>query len=337
MHTIGRFREVTYIADPKLDSEFCVSAIDETLAIEPRRSAAHRRTLRPLALFRVELGRHVFTELNISMGRIEIPPRSTAIARYRPYSPDPRRTLLAAFIGEEPSTGEDAAYLTGVCDWVYRRLASDSPEWMPSLDAQSLRVRAGRFAELHAHAHGWFHITEMHLLDLIARRSAQRAGCVIEIGTYQGRSTSVIAAALGDCGSDALVIGIDPNVLCDQQAEAARINVASVGQLRRFVQIQRTAAQAAQILAIGSARMAFIDGSHEYDDVVTDFTICDRLVAAGGFIVFHDIYPAAHLGYQPAVSGPTRALQEIVYPTNRYRPIAASHLTLALQKLSDET
>ncbi|TWT41132.1 hypothetical protein RAS1_38250 [Phycisphaerae bacterium RAS1] len=314
-----------YLIDRRLADGYELGVDDGTFRLAPHAPAAGRRIIRAAAAFDVTSPAGVYPEMNISMGRIVFEPNDAQPRRYRPFSRDAQRRLTVAYLGPEGATDEDCPFFFKAFD--HFRAAVRLPA-----DADGTSRRHERFEHLHRHAHGWFHLVEMQLLDLAVRSEAPRGGHIIEIGSYQGRSTAVLAAAAQDCGSDALVISIDPNELSPQQADVAAACVASVGQRRRLVQIQRPAARTAGLLRDELACVAFIDGSHEYADVVADFELCDRWLRPGGLLALHDIFPAEHLGYPAPDPGPGDALRRVILPTRRYEPIAAAHLTLVLRK-----
>jgi predicted O-methyltransferase YrrM len=64
----------------------------------------------------------------------------------------------------------------------------------------------------------------------------------------------------------------------------------------------------------------FIDGSHQYEDVKSDFLTFAPLVAVGGIVAFHD---AAH--WNPANSGPAKLIAEL---RNGHLLVGKSQITL---------
>ncbi|MBN1345219.1 MAG: class I SAM-dependent methyltransferase [Phycisphaerae bacterium] len=335
MRTLGQAEGATFIAAEATPGEFDLSLDGATLTITPRQSRPFRRTLRPVAHFEVDTPQGPYPELNLTMGRIVFEGGQTDSRSYRPFSRDPVRSLRALYLGPELPTEDDPAYFNAVCADHAARLPHEDHAWVRVLPSTSegTSSRAKRLEYLHYHAHGWFHLVEMDLLDAMTRASVLPGKHVIEIGSYQGRSTAVIAAALGDLDAESLVIAVDPNELSEQQADVTAANVASVGQRKRLVQIQRRAGAIASLLADEVAHLTFVDGSHLYEHVLADFQLCDRLLAPGGIMVFHDVYAPAHLGYEPPRSGPARVVNEVVLPTGRYKPLAGAHLALALRKL----
>ncbi|MEP0847956.1 MAG: class I SAM-dependent methyltransferase [Phycisphaerae bacterium] len=333
LETLGVSDGIEFAVDGRLCEPFEFSLDAGALLVLPRRPAPQRRTLRPLAFVEVQTSAGLYPELMLSMGRIDFEPGQSDEHRYRPFTRDDQRTIRTVLVGLERPLVEDAAFLNAVFRrFVTAALAESWPERAELGMPSDVPAWAARFELLNWHAHGWMSLAELHLLDWATRVSAAGDRHVIEIGSYQGRSTAAIAAALGDRGVQSLVLSIDPNELAAQQAEVARANVAAVGQTARLVQVQRTSRSVKNVFADRIACMAFIDGSHEPADVLADFRLCDRLLAPGGVLAFHDVYPIRHLGYTPARTGPAELIEQIVLPSGRYRPLAAAHLLLALQK-----
>ena len=334
LHRIGEAGGVPCYAGSNVAQEFSLAVRDGGLCVTPKTTAAYQRSLRPIAHFRVQTQPGDYPELNLMMGMISFPGGDTSTKCYRPFSRDKARAAAGLYVGVHSRLGDDPGYFNAV----FRHFADAIPaqgigpalERYGSIDVDTW---ARRFQQLHSHTYGRTHLVELHLLDLMVRASATNDRHVIEIGPYQGRSTAAIAAALGDCGVNSLLFSIDPNEFAPQAADVALANVAAVGQRRRLVQIHRPTAAVTGIWTEGMASMAFIDGSHEFADMLTDYNLCDRLLMPGGILVLHDIFPARHVGYEPMFPDPPRLLEEVVLPSDRYRPIAAAHQTVALRKL----
>jgi predicted O-methyltransferase YrrM len=129
---------------------------------------------------------------------------------------------------------------------------------------------------------------------------------VVEIGSWQGRST--IALALGaKARGGARVYAIDPHngvkELEDRYGvintyDALLRNLSNAG-VRELVQpIRETSHQARSKFADQSVNLIFIDGSHEFDDVIQDIADWTPALAKGAAVVFND----------PSIPGVYRAL-----------------------------
>lgn len=333
---IGPGDPVRCFATSSLLEACAINAGDGRVRLAAHASSSRKQAVRVLAWFDVQTPHGSYPELNHFMGRFDLAPGGTF--EYRPFSRDDRRTLRAVYLGPERPLIDDAdLFLGAFADFAERGLNHLSGECDAAAERATPNVRAGwseRMTRLNWHAHGWMTLGELLLLDWAARRSARNGRHVVEIGSYQGRSTATIAAALGDAGVDSLLVSIDPNELCPQQADVTLANVSAVGERRRLVQVHRRSDEVDGLLRDGTACMAFIDGSHEAPDVLADFRRCDRWLAPGGLLALHDVYPIRHLGYEPPHVGPAQIVEQVLLPGGRYLPLAAAHLTLVLKKLS---
>jgi predicted O-methyltransferase YrrM len=333
MQLVGESDGVIFMAMEEVVREFDVSVGKGIAKVGPKERRPQRRVVRPVAIFEVSTPAGAYPEINISMGRIAFEREQGDAREYRAFSRDEGRRLQAVYLGMDRPGDDDPRFFNGVFDHFLGMLSADRLGWLPEAALGADRNGIGdRLEFLHYHAHGWLQIIEMQLLDLMTRCSACNDAHVIEIGSYQGRSTAVIAAALGDRQVDSLIFSLDPNEISAQQADVAMANVAAVDQRRRLVQIHRGAEQAGHLLADGIAHLAFIDGRHEYEYVLNDFQLCDRLLRPQGILVFHDVYSPAHLGYDPAHTGPAQVIDEAVLGSGRYRPLVGAHLMVAMQK-----
>lgn len=318
--------------DRATDAEFTIKSAGEAWQIAPRAAAATRRCLRPIAALWVGTDAGAFPEINISMGRIPFDARATASRNYRAFSQDAGRTIERVLIGPEEYGRATADCIADLVSWMRDALEGDALGAATVLAEPNASRVAARLTQIHGHIHGWFHPVEMLLLHLAAHAAPVERRHTLEIGSFQGRSTAVLAAALHERSSSGLLLSVDPNEMTPQQAAVAAANVGAFDPGRRLVQVQRRSDALGGLLAEGAFGLIFIDGSHEFDDVMRDFAMCDRLLGPGGILLLHDIYPTKHLGYTPAVTGPTRCLDECILPTGRYEPLGAAHLTFALRK-----
>lgn len=130
------------------------------------------------------------------------------------------------------------------------------------------------------------------LFDLAA---GARDGCIVEIGTFHGKST--VALALGArAGSGARVYAIDPFLpytgMTGRQFEAAEkakllenLLLAGVSEDVWLLHLPSV-----QVARAWSAPIAFlwIDGDHSYEGVRADFAAWRPHVVPGGLVAFHD-------------------------------------------------
>ena len=108
---------------------------------------------------------------------------------------------------------------------------------------------------------------------------------IVETGTNEGLSTIVLAQALHDSHATGKIYTVD---LSEEFVSQARRNVANAG-LEDLVDF--SVADSVTFLRglgnrVSSVDFAFIDASHEYDDVIREFKALYPLVRNGGTVYF---------------------------------------------------
>ncbi|MEP7117191.1 MAG: class I SAM-dependent methyltransferase [Acidobacteriota bacterium] len=170
---------------------------------------------------------------------------------------------------------------------------------------------------------GWLSAREGEALFRCARACRGR-GAIVEIGSWKGRSTIVLAAG-SKAGSGTVVCAVDPYVgipsrgLTSSVAEfQANIDAAGVAALvRPYVQHSAEVAR-----AFGEpVELVYIDGAHDHAAVLDDFRHWFPKVIDGGTMAFHDT-----VGY----AGPRRVVRDHVYRSRQFRRVRfADSLTYA--------
>ncbi|HEY1728898.1 MAG TPA: class I SAM-dependent methyltransferase [Candidatus Baltobacteraceae bacterium] len=167
---------------------------------------------------------------------------------------------------------------------------------------------------------GYLSDDEAWLLYLAARSLAAEAPRIVEIGSYKGRSTIAIGIALVERRAGSLV-AIDPHgptgktsyTLEHGDADtfvAYEANLARAGVSAYVTSLRATSTQARPTYDLRPIDMLFIDGSHDYEDVLADIDAWAPLLGSGSIVAFND----------PYVPGVNRAIRE---------RIASGMLTLA--------
>lgn len=151
---------------------------------------------------------------------------------------------------------------------------------------------------------------EIHGLVRSLRAVTPPALCVVEIGSYCGGSTVVIARTAARRAAGACVFAIEPF-----SAEGPRYqrnyeslfdaNVADWGVGATIQKIKKTS-EAAAAAWTRPIDFLYIDGDHRYDAVVRDIRNFVPFVREGGVFAFHD--------YKPGKDGVRRAVDELVAP-----------------------
>lgn len=175
-----------------------------------------------------------------------------------------------------------------------------------------------------------------HEAALLRRLAAQvDTGCIVEVGSYRGKSAVALALGVREHGAQTPIFCIEPHrpfvgiyggqfgpedrgafyeVMCRTGAfrEAALINLSSEDVAPTWA------------LPVG---LVFIDGDHRYAQVRRDFECWDRHVVLGGLVAFDDaIDPDC---------GPSPLIAEIMR-TQRFRIVETVGKIVVLQKLLHE-
>ncbi len=117
--------------------------------------------------------------------------------------------------------------------------------------------------------------------------AALSEGDVLELGTHQGLSTHIMAAAIDALGGDRRIDSFD---LDPQAAATARENLAQeIAAGRVTVTVGEAAAECRRLIAEGrSYGFAFVDHSHRYQAMCEICALLPAIVKRGGFVLFHD-------------------------------------------------
>jgi predicted O-methyltransferase YrrM/glycosyltransferase involved in cell wall biosynthesis len=112
-------------------------------------------------------------------------------------------------------------------------------------------------------------------------------GDILELGCYQGLSTTILAQAVRDSGVEKSIVSVD---LEQTHLMSAEKQLAARG-LGRYVRVVAgDGAAVCQSLVHKQQRFgfAFVDHSHRYVDVVEICQLLSGLISDGGFCLFHD-------------------------------------------------
>jgi len=137
-----------------------------------------------------------------------------------------------------------------------------------------------------------------------------RPECVVEIGSYMGRSTTFLAAAMEELGGPGHVVAIDPHTGDRQQLERLgaselpsldmfRRHVEASGLSHRVRPVVQTAHEAAEGWT-GAIDFLFVDGWHSYDAVMEDGRDWLPHLSEDGVAIFDDVgnYPEVRKAVQ---------------------------------------
>lgn len=129
-------------------------------------------------------------------------------------------------------------------------------------------------------------------------------GPILEIGTYRGRSTTIMArAAQAGSGAALFSVDVDPAAL---RAGAAAVSAHGVA--GRTVLVRGSASAMLRRFAGLRPSLTFVDGDHSLEGVRRDLAAIEPAVPRGGLVLFHDYHdprnddPAiAHIGVKQGV------------------------------------
>jgi predicted O-methyltransferase YrrM len=169
---------------------------------------------------------------------------------------------------------------------------------MGTVDAGSEAERRARLRDLVEPVEGLVDESEAWQLHEAVRRrlDAGRPPLVVEIGSWKGRSTVALAAALRPEGRGR-VHAIDPHGQDDAGRPTSELdtyptflaNLRAAG-VADLVEVHRTTSAAARPrFEDRSVDVLFVDGSHELEDVLDDLRLWGSALADGAVVAINDI------------------------------------------------
>lgn len=180
---------------------------------------------------------------------------------------------------------------------------------------------------------GWLADEEADLLigaTTHALAGLPEARAVVEVGSYCGRATVVLAGVVKVLRPAARVWSVDPHdgklgtadryVSVGPSLEKLKANIAAAG-LAETVEIVR--ASAPEVPWEEPIALLLIDGLHDYASVARDFAHFEPWLAVGGCVAFHD-----YAGYFPGVV----AFVDELLANGRYRRMALAGTLIVLGK-----
>jgi len=176
---------------------------------------------------------------------------------------------------------------------------------------------------------GFFSINESIVMYETIKRIT-RTCIAIEIGSLLGKSACVIAKSFYKQGSK--LYCIDPFldrassrmpeklktrnsiITGDRQLEMFKKNLISQGVINK-ISIIREFSEKAISLVPDKVDFIFIDGSHKYKNVLSDYINYEKKLKVGGYMAIHDVYLTAKL----KDSGPCRVVQDKMMNSPEYQ------------------
>ncbi len=179
---------------------------------------------------------------------------------------------------------------------------------------------------------GWLSDGEASALYDLAH--ACREGPIVEIGSWKGKSTTILALA-SKAGHKALVYAIDPHVGSPEHQKDGssvwtfdefRRNMDRVGASDVVRPLVMTSAEAARGFR-EKASLVWIDGAHEYEMVLIDIDSWTPHLAPGGIVAFHDTN----------WEGPARVVKERLYRGRDFRNIRFTESIVWAERCTRQT
>jgi predicted O-methyltransferase YrrM len=165
-----------------------------------------------------------------------------------------------------------------------------NPVLREMLSSRVVADAAGRQRALYAG------ISPRHAMALYRTVLKHRPRNLIEIGMCLGVSTLSILTALNELGDGGQLISIDPLQTRNEKG-IGLLNVQKAGFASAHRLIEKPSHVALpELLAAGhSIDFAYVDGSHEFEDVLVDFFYLDKMLRVDGVIAFNDCgWPSVH-------------------------------------------
>ena len=177
---------------------------------------------------------------------------------------------------------------------------------------------------------GWFRSDEIEMMyDIVKNLSGSAA--IVEIGSWCGRSLSLITLAARKFGNYSKIFSIDPFLTSKSEDngkfEIFKKNLEKNDILNEITHIKEKSHVAGMNFS-EKIELLFIDGFHKYDYVKKDFELFSSNVIENGVIILHDV---------GSYFGPTKLVQELL-ETRDLKAIAhiGSSFVFRKSKLSTE-
>ncbi len=173
---------------------------------------------------------------------------------------------------------------------------------------------------------GWLGPLEGRLLYRLAA-AADPSGAIVEIGSWEGRSTIWLAAG-AQAGRGARVVAVDPHVGTHLREpgrsteQALRANLKRVGLAHRVDVRAETSEQAAGTWS-GGVSLLWIDGDHAYESARRDLELWEPHLLADAVVALHDTF---------VFPGPERVVRELLVRSRRYTDFEHAETTTAARR-----
>jgi hypothetical protein len=140
---------------------------------------------------------------------------------------------------------------------------------------------------------GWLDLSEawqLHEEVRLGFEPPERPLCVVEIGSWVGRSTIALGLGTRARPGGGRVYAIDPHIDADHRAGELAANIRGAGLEDVAEPVRATSVEARNRFPDGSVDFLFVDGDHAYESVVTDVEAYRKALAPGAIIAFNDLF-----------------------------------------------
>jgi MMP 1-O-methyltransferase len=132
-------------------------------------------------------------------------------------------------------------------------------------------------------------------------------GPILEIGTYRGKSTILMAIALRDAGREGPIVSLDVD---SEGLEAARAEAAERGLADRIALVRGTVEALMRSRPEFAPTLVFLDGDHSRRGVARDLRALEAGAPQGALLLFHDFNDRRNADPGEPDYGVTQAVDE---------------------------
>jgi len=156
-------------------------------------------------------------------------------------------------------------------------------------------------------------------------------GCIVEIGSWCGKSLTVLTAAALAKSFQNKIYSIDPFVTSQNEPngkyEVFVKNLKDNGIFERITHIKEKSQIVGESFS-ENIEFIFIDGFHKYSAVTADFELYYKNVVEKGFIAIHDVF---------SFYGPTQLIADVLSVNKNIKFVKHSNSLVLFQKVPQLT
>lgn len=168
-------------------------------------------------------------------------------------------------------------------DMAYRKTYDFAGDYLDA-DHRNLAESATQHGMIDLGIEGWLLPADALKLYEMAHTSG---GDILELGSYRGLSTSLLAQATENAGRRDAIISIDLSPEAIVGSQATMKGRPGAGRVS-FLQMDGDSAILKMVKARKRFRFAFVDHSHRYEHVQSACVLLPQVLEPGAFVLFHD-------------------------------------------------